>query len=246
MSDQPNSLYGDQPEAPKVQPPGLMDQIVGVFTAPVELFQKLNKAPSWGWAMGLLIVGALAITIIWGLKVDVEEMLRPILERNPQVSASQIDTIIEMQKKFILPFSILGALFGTAAAMTLVGLFYWLIGKALPEGEPPSYTQALSAAVVPSLVKLPHLLLLAVICLVRPIGGLTPDKIAPTSLGYFFHVESLKLHAFLYSMDLFYLAEAVLTYLALRHLVRMKTLGALICVLLPMAFGIGLRVLGAK
>jgi hypothetical protein len=246
MSDQPTSLYGDQPEAPKPQAPGLMDQIVGVFTSPVDLFQRLNKAPSWGWAMGVLIVGALVVTIVWGLRVDIEEMLRPILERNPQVPSAQIDTIIEMQKKFILPFSILGALFGTAAAMALVGLFYWLMGKAMPEGEPPSYAQALSAAVVPSLVKLPHLLLLVVICLVRPIGGLTPDKIAPTSLGYFIHAESLKLHALLYTVDLFYLAEAVLTYLALRHLVRMKTAGALICVLLPMAFGIGMRVLGAK
>ncbi len=246
MSDQPESLYGHQPEPSRPPAPGLLDQIVGVFTAPVELFQRLSKAPSWGWALGVLIAFALVITVAWGLKVDVDEMLRPILERNPQVQSSQIDMIIEMQKKFILPFSILGALFGTAAAMALVALFYWLIGKALPEDEAPSYPQALSAAVVPALVKLPQMLLIVVICLVRPIGGLTPDKIAPTSLGYFLHTESLKLQAFFYTLDLFYLAEAVLTYLALRHLVRMKTVGALLCVLLPMAFGIGLRVLGAK
>ncbi|MDP1831873.1 MAG: YIP1 family protein [Geothrix sp.] len=246
MSDQPTSLYGDQPEGPKPQAPGLMDQITGVFTSPVELFQRLNKAPSWGWALGVLIAGALVITVIWGLKVDVEEMIRPMLERNPGIQSSQIDTIIEMQKKFILPLGILSALFGTPAVMALVALFYWLIGKALPEDTAPSYPQALSAAVVPGLVKLPHLLLMAVICLVRPIGGLTPDKITPTSLGYFLHVESLKLQALFYAMDLFYLAEAVLTYLALRHLVRMKTAGALICVLLPMAFGIGFRLLGAK
>jgi len=246
MNDQPTSLYGDQPEPAKVQAPSLMDQIVGVFTNPVELFQRLNKAPSWGWALGLLIAGALVVTVVWGLKVDVDEMLRPILERNPQVQASQIDMIIEMQKKFILPIGLMGALFGTAAAMALVALFYWLIGKALPESGAPSYPQALSAAVVPSLVKLPHIILLVVICLVKPIGGLTPDKIAPTSLGYFLHVESLKLQAFFYTMDLFYLAEAVLTYLALRHLVRMKTAGAVLCVLLPMALGIGFRLLGAK
>ncbi len=246
MSDQSPSLYGSQPEAPRPQAPGLLDQILGVFTSPVELFQRLNKAPSWGWAMGILIVSALILTVIWGLKVDVDEMLRPMLERNPNVPSGQVDMIVDMQKKFILPFGILGALFGTAAAMTLVALFYWLIGKALPEAEAPSYPQALSAAVVPGLVKLPHLLLIAIICLVRPVGGLTPDKIAPTSLGYFLQVESLKVHALLYSVDLFYLAEAGLAYLALRHLLRMKTVGALICVLLPMAFGIGLRVFGAK
>jgi len=246
MNDQPTSLYGDQPEPPPPSAPGLLEQIVGVFTSPVELFQRLNRAPSWGWAMGVLIAGALIITVIWGLKVDIDEMLRPMLERNPQIQSSQIDMIIDMQKKFILPFGILGALFGTAAALSLVALFYWLIGKALPEGDAPSYTQALSAAAVPALVKLPHLLLIAVICLVRPIGGLTPDKLAPTSLGYFLHVEGLKMQALLYTVDLFYLAEAALAFLALRHLLRMKTIGALLCVLLPMAFAIGLRVYGAK
>jgi len=246
MSDQPESLYGQQPEAPRPEPPGLLDQIAGVFTSPVELFQRLNKAPSWGWALGVLIVAGLAVTLAWGLKVDVDEMLRPVLERNPQIQAAQIDMIIEMQKKFLLPFGLLFALFGTTAMMALLGLFYWLVGKALPEGEAPTYSQAFSAAVVPSLVKLPHVLLLLVICLLRPIGGLTPDKIAPTSLGYFLHVESVKLQAFFYGLDLFYFAEAFLAYLALRHTVRMKTAGALICVLLPVLFGIGMRVLGAK
>lgn len=246
MSDQPSSLYGHEPEAPRPQAPGLVDQIVGVFTAPVELFQRLNKAPSWGWALGALLVASLALVVIWGLKVDVDEMLRPMLERNPQIQSAQIDMVIEMQKKFILPFGVLGALFGTPAIMALVGLFYWLMGKALPEGEAPSYPQALSAAVVPGLVKLPHLLLVAVICLVRPIGGLTPDKIAPTSLGYFLHVESLRIQALLFALDVFYLAEAVLAYLALRYLVRMKTAGALICVLLPLVLSLGFRLLGAK
>jgi hypothetical protein len=246
MNDQPASLYGQEPEAPKAETPGPLDQILGVFTNPVGLFQRLNRAPSWGWALGLLIAFSLVVVVLWGLKVDVDEMLRPILERNPQIQASQIDMIIDMQKKFMLPFAILGALFGTPAAVALLALFYWLIGKALPEEEAPSYLQALSAAVVPALVKLPHLLLVAVICLVKPIGGLTPDKIAPTSLGYFIRVESLKLQALLFTVDLFYLAEAVLAFLALRYLVRMRTAGALICVLVPLLATIGFRLLGAK
>ena len=246
MSEQPSSLYGEQPEAPRPQAPGLLDQLVGVFTAPVDLFRRLNQAPSWGWALGAVMVASLVITVIWGLKVDVDEMLRPILERNPQIQAAQIDMVIDMQKKFILPFGILGVLFITPAAMALVALFYWLIGKALPEAEAPSYLQALSAAIVPGLVKLPHMLLIAVICLVRPIGGLTPDKVAPTSLGYFLHVDSIKLQALYYALDLFYFTEAALAFLALRYLVRIKTAGALLAVLVPMACAIGMRLLGAK
>ncbi|HEY3270007.1 MAG TPA: YIP1 family protein [Geothrix sp.] len=246
MTEQPASLYGQQPETPRPQPPGLMDQIAGVFTAPVELFQRLNKAPSWGWALGAIIVASLVVAVIWGLRVDVEEMLRPILERNPQIQSSQIDTIIEMQKKFIMPFGILGALFGTPAVLAVLGLFYWLVGKALPQDETPTYLQAFSAAVVPALVKLPLLLLIAVICLMRPIGGLTPDRIAPTSLGYFLPPESLRLQAFFFSVEIFRLAEAALAFLALRHLVRMKTAGALICVLLPLLLAVGFSLLRAN
>jgi hypothetical protein len=246
MSDQPTSLYGNQPPAPKLEAPGLMEQIVGVFTSPVELYQRLNKTPSWAWALGILTLGVFILTIIWGLKVDVDEMVRPVLERNPQVQASQIDMMVALQKKILLPIGAIAALFGTAVVMALVALIYFLVGKVSHEGEAPSYPQALSAAVVPGLVKLPQLLLLIIICLLRPVGGLTPDKLGPTSLGYFLHTESFKLQALYYSVDLFYLAEAVLSYLALRHLVRMKTAGALLCILLPMVLGIGFRVLGAK
>lgn len=246
MTEQPSSLYGTQPESPRPQAPGLVDQIAGVFTAPVELFQRLNKAPSWGWALGAIIVVSLVVAVIWGMKVDVDEMLRPILERNPQVQSAQIDTIIEMQKKFIMPFGILGALFGTPAVLAVLGLFYWLVGKALPQDESPTYLQAFSAAVVPGLVKLPLMLLIAAICLMRPIGGLTPDRIAPTSLGYFLRPESLRLQAALFNVELFRLAEAVLAFLALRYLVRMKTAGALICVLLPLLLSLGFGLMRAQ
>ena len=223
-----------------------MDHIVGVFTSPVDLFKRLNPTPSWGWAMGLLITASLILAVVWALKVDLDEMLRPMLERNPQIQASQIEMIIEMQKKFILPIGALGALFGTPSVLALVGLFYWLVGKGMAEAEAPNYPQALAAAVVPALVKLPHMILILVICLARPIGGLTPDKLAPTSLGYFLHPDSLKWQALLYGIDLFVLAEAFLSYLALRYLTRLKVAGALLCVLGPLLLGVGMRVLGAK
>jgi len=246
MSDLPTSLYGDQPQAPRPQAPGLLDQIVGVFTNPVELFQRLNKAPSWGWALGVILIAALILTVIWGLKVDVDEMLRPALEKNPQVASSQIDLIVGFYKKFIIPLSVFTTLFFTAVFTFLTALFYWLVGKSTAEGTPPSYRHALSAVVVPSLVRLPSMLLVGLICLVGSIGGLTPEKIAPTSVGYFVKVESVKVHAFLYCLDLFFIAEVVLLFLAARHTMRLKANGAVVCVLITLVLGIGLRVLGAK
>jgi uncharacterized protein YneF (UPF0154 family) len=246
MTEQPSPLYGNQPEPPRPAPPGLVDQITGVFTAPGELFQRLNKAPGWGWALGAIIVASLVVAVIWGLKVDVEELMRPALERNPKIQAAQIDMVIDVYKKFILPAGIMSALLLTPAMMAALGLFYWLVGKALPQDQPPTFRQAFSAAVVPSLVKLPLMLLIAVICLVRPIGGLPPDRIAPTSLGFFLHPESLRLQAALFSVELFRLAEAALAFLALRYLVRMKTAGALIGAMLPLCLGIVLSMMRAQ
>jgi hypothetical protein len=247
MSDQPtSSLYGDQPEPPKPRAPSLADQILGVFTNPVELFQRLNKAPSWGWALGVILVAALILTVLWGLKVDVDEMLRPALEKNPQIASSQIDLIVGFYKKFIVPLSAFTTLFFTAFFTFLTAFFYWLVGKNTAEIEAPSYRQALSAVAVPSLVRLPSMLLVGLICLIGTVGGLTPEKIPPTSVGYFVQVESVKVHALLYSLDLFFIAEAVLLFLAARHTMRLKTSGAVGCVLITLVLGIGLRVLGAK
>jgi hypothetical protein len=246
MSDPSTSLYGEQPQAPPPKAATLGDQILGVFTNPVELFQRLNKAPSWGWALGVLLIAALILTVIWGLKVDVDEMLRPALEKNPQIASSQIDLIIGFYKKFIIPLSVFTTLFFMAMFTFLTALFYWLVGKSTAEDAPPSYRQALSAVAVPSLVRLPSLLLVGLICLVGTVGGLTPEKIPPTSVGYFVQVESVKVHALLYSLDLFFIAEAVLLFLAARHTMRLKTIGAVGCVLITLVLGIGLRVLGAK
>jgi hypothetical protein len=96
-----------------------------------------------------------------------------------------------------------------------------------------------------SLVMVPHQLLVALMCLLKPVGGLTPDKLTPTSLGFFLNVESFRLHTFLYKLDLFTLFALVLTYLAARHTLRLKVAGAVACsavaalimIALPALFG---------
>jgi hypothetical protein len=162
------------------------------------------------------------------------------------MASSQIDVVIGFYKKFIVPLSVFTTIFFTAMFTFLTALFYWLVGKSTAENESPSYRQALSAVTVPSLVRLPYMLLVGLICLVKSIGGLTPEKIAPTSVGYYLQVESVKLHALLYTLDLFFIAEAVLLFLAARHTMRLKTNGAAFCVLITLVLGIGLRVLNAK
>lgn len=246
MSDASPSLYGGTPEPPKPKAPGLLDQVAGVFTEPTALFDRLRQSPSWGPATALLTVFGLVLSVVWGLKVDADQMLRPILERNPHVDPSQIDNLVEIQKRFLLPMGIIGALVSTVLLFLLAAFLYWLVGKAMAENHPPTYSQALSAAAVPSLVRLPALLLIILICLLRPIGGLTPEKIAPTSLGFFVSVANLKLQTLLYCADLFLIAERVLDYLALRRITRLKTGGALLCVAVVVLVTVGSRVLGAR
>lgn len=237
--------YGGE-DGPKIKPIGLMDQIIGVFTEPAETFKKLNAAPSWAWALGALMVVSFVVTIIWGLKVDVDAMLRPIMEANPKVSADQIDTIIDIQKKFIIPFGLLGVLFGIPLISLLVAFFYWLIGKGTAEGNPPSFVQALSSTLVPGLALLPQSLMIGAMCLLRPVGGLTPEKLSPSSLGFYLHPESPKLYALFCQLDLFIIFNYVLIYLGARHLMKLKPAGAMACTALSVAFALVFRVLFAK
>lgn len=227
------TLYpGDQAPQAKIKAPSLIEQIEGVFTAPRALFERLNQAPSWVPALLLAMVLGLGVAIAWGLKVDADAMLRPILESNSKISPDQVDQIIQVQSKFLLPFGILGVLFGIPIISLLAGLINWGLGRGMtePGANPPSFLHGLSAAVVPSLVRLPETLIILALCIFKPVGGLKPDQLAPTSLGYFVHTASPKLQALFYALNPFTLASLVMLYLAMRYTVKAKASGAAIAV----------------
>ncbi|MBL0311176.1 MAG: YIP1 family protein [Holophagaceae bacterium] len=241
------SLYGT-PEKPAAPPPslGLMDQFIGVFTEPVVTFKKLQAAPSWVGALVVLILTSLLVAGVWGFKVDVDAMLRPGFEANPKMTQEQMDQAISFMGRFFPYIAIVQTLIIIPIAVFFMALIYWLVGKAASEGEPPSYTHALSATVVPSLVMVPHSFLILVMAFLRPVGGLTPEKLAPSSAGFFVNAANPKVHALLYALDPFTIGSLVLGFLALRHTMRMKTGGALACTMLAVLFTLGFRVLGAK
>ncbi len=241
------SLYGSS-EKPGTPAPalGLMDQFVGLFTEPVETFKKLNVAPSWIWALVVLILVNLVVVGVWGFKVDVDAMLRPGFEANPKMTQEQMDQAISFMEKFFPYIVIIQTLILIPVAIFFMALIYWLIGKAASEGEPLSYIHALSATVVPSLVMLPHSFLILVMAFLRPVGGLTPEKLAPSSIGFFVNVANPKLHALLYALDPFTIGSLVLGFLAFRHTMRLKTGGALACTTLAVLITLGFRILGAK
>lgn len=234
-----------KPEA-KPKAIGLMDQFIGVFTEPVETFKKLQVSPSWVGALAVLILTSLVVAAVWGFKVDVDAMLRPGFEANPKMTPEIIDQTLSFMGKFFPYIAIIQTLIIIPIVVFFMALIYWLIGKAASEGEKPSYVHALSATVVPSLVMVPHSFLILVMAFVRPVGGLTPEKLAPSSVGFFVTVANPKLHALLYALDPFTLGSLALGFLAFRHTMRMKTGGALACTVLAVLFSLGFRILGAK
>jgi len=222
------SLYGQEPLPTSSQEaaPGLVDQFVGLLTEPVALFRRLNRTPVFWGALLVLTVTAVASTLIWGLKVDVDAMLRPALEKNPALSADQIDSAISIQGKFMFPFSVVGALLGTPIAIAFFALINWGLACLFPEGERPTYKQAMSAVAVTGLLGALRNVLVMVMCLLRPVGGATPEKLVPTNPGFFVHVANPKLQALLTSLDLLTIGSLVLGFLAMRHVLRGRAVAA--------------------
>lgn len=242
------NLYGETPGGapPAPKGPGLLDQLGGIFTEPVALFKRLAETPVWGWALGVTLLLSVVMVLIWGNRVDVDAYLRPILEQNPNLPAERIDAVIEMQSKMLPVFGVFQVIVVVPLITLLLAMFYWLIGKTTFETKPPSYRQVFSGTVVAGLVALPKLLLLIVVCLLKPIGGASPDKLSPASIGFYVNVEHVKLHALLNALDLFNIASFVMLYLAARYTMRLKTSGAVACAVLGSLLTVGLQVVFAK
>jgi len=241
-----SQLFGGGTTPSKPKAPGLGEQLLGVFTDPVALFKKLHDAPSWGWAIGAIVVVSLILTVVWGLKVDVDAMLRPAMEKNPQLSSAQIDQAIEMSGKFMLPFGIIGSLVMPFIGVAFMALLYWLVGMKTAEDQKPGYLQSLSAVSVSSLLAVPYSLLIALMCLLRKVGGLKPEQLSPTSIGYYIQPENPKLYALLSQLDLLLLGGYVLVYLAARHTLRLKASGAAACTVIAVLVSAGLKIVFAK
>lgn len=222
-----DSLYGTEPEPepPQGPAPGLLDQVAGIFTEPAELFGKLNQAPRWGLAFLLVSAADMAMTYIWGRRVDAEGVFGPILERNPRIPSEKIPDIAAIQAKFAFVNVPIVYIIGALVA----ALVFWLIAKGFREGDRVTYRQALSASVTPWLVSLPKTLLLTIICATKNFGAAMPDVLSPTSVAFYVEPASNRMHHLLAAVDLFTFASIGMTWLAGRRLLRLNPVGAALC-----------------
>jgi len=251
MSNQPKqSLYGESDAAgyEQSQPLSLVDQIYGVFSEPVELFNRLAKRPQWIGAMLLLTAFGLVFSIVWVARVDRIELITLQFERvQLQLSVDQLDRAIEMQAKLMPAFAVLGSLIGTPIVIFFTGLIYWAIGLISKEDANwrPTYFHGLAVASIPAVVTVPYMLLGTLIALLRPVGILRPDQLVPSSLAFWIQPDNPKLSILFGSLDLFLLAQYVMIYFAAKYALRTKTWGAALCVVLSV-LGLCFRVLLAK
>lgn len=229
--------------ARKPDAPTVWEQLAGVYTEPVKLFQRLADRPRWGQALMVLICGAWFMMAFWAMKVDVDAVQRPILEQNGQLSASQMEQTIALSSRFILPMTVVSVVIRNFSAIVGLGLIFWLFSLIVSDrSNKPSFLQALSASSVPNLILLPYMLMVAVVCMVRPIGGKIPERLAPSGLAYYLRPENPKLYGFLAQIDPFIIGYFALLYFGVRYTMRMKTRDAALCTALAVVITVSWKV----
>jgi len=228
--------------APKAGAPTIWEQLGGIFTEPVTLFQRLATHPRWGHALWAMFVIGWVMMTCWGLKVDVDAMQRPVLEQNASLTASQIDQAIAVSSRFILPMSFVSVMIRNLLAVLGLGLVLWLFALTTDRKDKPSFLHALSSATVPNLVLIPYTLMIAVVCMTRYVGGKIPERLAPSGLAYYLRPENPKVYGLLAQFDLFIIAYFVMLYLATRYTMRLKTSEATICTAIVVALSVGWKV----
>lgn len=224
-TESPDSLYGpDSPQPPvaAAPTPGLLDQIVGIFSSPIELFESMRPAPKWMGALLLMAALGLALSLIWAVRADFEVLIREAMERRGQPVPDGLESIAALQRKFAIFGSIGAIVLGVPLATAASAGVLRLISEHATEDELPTFQQCIAADVIPTLVKLPQALLLLAAVSFREIGGATPDKLIPTSLAFWIHPESVKVVALLTWADPFALAYGAMYVLSLRYMLRFK------------------------
>jgi len=252
MSDQTSSLYGDQPETPKSEPPSLMDQIVGVFTEPKALFARLRAQPVWVPALMLAMAIGLIAMLIWASKVDMAEVTRHQMERTKEVFHMNIpdqvmdDAITKAEGKKPWMTALSSSLLMTPFIYLIVALIVWgFAAMGTEEGEEsPTFGQAFSLTTVHYLVTLPSMLMAGIIALLRPVGGHQIQQLMPTALSFYVSPESMMAKGIVALVDPFWIFSFVVLAIGMRQTLKSKTWAIVTCLCFFGLFGMGFRFVG--
>ncbi len=119
------------PPPPKVEGPGLFDDLLEIFTSPAKVFAR--RATSGGGAIFFFVVIALGAILYSGKSVmepimdaQMARAQAQAMKNNPNITAEQLQAGQAMQKKLMPVFMVLGV----PIALLGLGLIVWLVGKA--------------------------------------------------------------------------------------------------------------------
>ena len=225
-------LYGEaQSEPPQSpRPQSVSDQLMGVFMGPVEVFQRLRRAPSWVGAFLLTLTAALFATLAWAAKVDMEAAARrkfEVLEQafHMNIPADVMDKALEQAATQGKPFisSSLGVILGVPLVLLIMAAILFAFAKFGGQDEEVSFRHAWAATIVHGLSMVPISILAGIMCLIRAVGG-APSyaSLAPSTLSFWIQPENPWLRGLLSVVDPFYLFSFVVLFLAGRHTLRLK------------------------
>ena len=252
MNDQPTSLYGDAPETPNPPAPGLLDQIVGVFTEPTALFARLRNRPSWVPALMVAIAVSLVAMLIWAAKVDMAEATRHQMERTQEVFHINIpdqamdDAIAKAEGKQPWLTAVSSSVLATPFIFLIVALIVWgCAAMGTEEGEEaPQFGQAFSVTCVHYLSTLPAMLLAGIIALVRPVGGAQIQQLMPTSLSFYLRPEANSARGLIALVDPLWIFSFFVLAIGMRQTLKAKPWAVGLCLAIFGLFGGGFRILG--
>lgn len=221
-------LYGGG-QAPAPAPPqSLVDQLLGIFTEPAEVFRRLRQSPAWVGAFVLLMAVGLAATLIWAHKVDQEALTRNNMQvvedvfhvpHNEAALQTQIDAIHGQ------PYlkSALGVVLVVPLFLLIFSSVLFFFAKVGGEDDQVSFKHAWAVASVHNLGTVPIGVLAGLMCLLRPVGGAANYALLnPANPLFFFKPENPLLRGLLNLADPFYLFSFVLLFLACKYTLRMK------------------------
>lgn len=242
------NLYG-KPESEVAPPPqkgqSVSEQLVGMFTEPSVVFQRLRKAPAWGGAFLVTLGAALFATLAWAAKVDVEAAARRKFEVMEQafrmnIPSDVMDKAMEQAATQGQPFvsSILSVAILVPLFTLIMAAILFAFSKFGGEDEEVSFRHAWAAVIVHGLSMLPIAVLAGIMCLIRNVGGAASyANMAPSTLSFWIQPENPWVRGLLAVIDPFYLFSFVALFLAGRYTLRLKPWANITVVALMGLFG---------
>jgi len=242
------NLYGKSEAEialPSPQGQSVTDQLVGVFTEPAEVFQRLRRAPAWVGAFLLTLGTALFATLAWVAKVDAEAAARrkfEVLEQafGMNIPADAIDKAMEQAATQGRPFlsSSFGVIVGVPLFLLIMAAILFAFTKFGGEDEEVTFRHAWAATIVHGLSMLPIAVLAGIMCLIRNVGGAASyASMAPSTLSFWIQPENPWVRGLLSVFDPFYLFSFVVLFLAGRYTLRLKPWANITVVALMAFFG---------